>query len=162
MSWSSAKKTSDDSKDSAYLKLKDKDRKQIVLMSEPVTFFAVFGEKGKEYRTKVPGSSFKFKVLVVELATGEGKIWSGGSKVLDRIAYLDEEMGPINKKVLIVGREGNGKDDTTYNVDVKGDITPEIQAKINAAKLPKMESKNAEPAEMPDDLPPPPSDDIPF
>lgn len=155
MGWSDAKKVSDESKESSYLKLKDGDRKQVVVIGEPITFFQVFGEKGKEYSSKVPGSSFKFKVQVVDITTGEGKIWSGGSTILDRLSYLDEEMGPLSKKVLIVARKGSGKDDTTYNIDVKGEVTAEISKKISSAKLPSLERK-----EHDDVLPP--SEDIPF
>lgn len=138
-----------------YLQLNDGDKKQIIVCGEPQHFYQIFQDK-KEYTTQVPGSSFKFKVQIVEIEDGkmQGKLWSQGAKAFKRLAYLNEEFGGIQDKVLLVARKGSTKDNTEYNIDIRSTLTQEQQERIKGVKLPEMERKEALP-QVPDDLEPP-------
>lgn len=173
MGWNKAKKIADESGGGLFLELKDGDEKQVIVMSEPVEFFSIFGDKtNKEYTTQVPGSSFKFKVQIIEIngATLEPRLWSGGKRVFDRLYYLQTKMGGVSDKILLVAREGSGKEDTKYQIDIQAALTPEQKERIKAVKLPSMERKETKDfPELPDlsplsdQEPPLPDDsDIPF
>lgn len=171
MGWNESKKAAQESGGGMFLQLKDGDRKQVVVVGEPHHFFQIYGDKtNTEYQSKVPLSSFRFKVQVVE-AVGtnlEGKLWTGGKTVYERLLYLHEDMGGIGDKMLLVTRKGSTKDDTTYNIDIKTTLSADQLSKIKAVKLPPMERKEGVsstgvPPGLPDDIPyPDDSDTVPF
>lgn len=162
MGWNESNKAAQESGGGLFLQLKDGDIKQIVVMGEPIHFFQIFGDQ-KEYSTKVPGSSFKFKVPVIEKVQGkmEAKLWSGGKTIFERLVYLHQNMEGIGNKLLIVARKGSTKDDTVYNIDIKQTLDSEAMAKLKEVKLPSMERKEEIP-DVPDDIPPFDDTGIPF
>lgn len=163
MGWNDAKKAAEESGGGNYIKFKDGDKKQIVVVGEPVHFFQIYGPKGgQKFDRKVPGSSFRFKVSIVEIngPTFEPKILELGRMVFDRLVYLAEEMG-IENKILIVHRKGSTKDDTTYNIDIKGPLSTEQIEVIKEMSFPKLSIEKND--DIPDDIPPFPEDnDAPF
>ena len=159
MGWNEANKAAEESGGGLFLQLKDRDIKQVVVMGEPVHFFQIFGDKtNKEYATKVPNSSFRFKVQVVEIhgSNLEGKLWSGGKTIFERLVYLHQNMDGIHNKILTVARKGSTKDDTVYNIDIKTTLPPEKVEQIKAIKLPPMERKES------NDEIPLPDEEVPF
>jgi len=167
MGWNNAKKSANESGGGIFLSLKDGDVKQVVIMGEPVHYFQVFGEQ-VEYQMKVPNSSFRFKVQVVEIigSNFEGKLWNGGKTIFERLVYLHENMGGVSDKILLVARKGSTKDDTIYNIDIKSTLTSDQLAKIKVVKLPPMERKEVSstgmPPGLPEDIEPPSDSDVPF
>lgn len=162
MGWTESTKAAEESGGGMFLQLKDGETKQVVIMGEPVHFFQIFGDQ-REYQTKVPGASFKFKVQVVEsIGTKlEGKLWSGGKTIFERLVYLHQHMGGISDKLILVARKGSTKDDTTYNIDIKATLSSDQLTKVKAVKLSPMERKEAIP-EYQDNIPPPDEDSVPF
>lgn len=133
MSWSATKKAAEKSRGDTYLKLKDGDKKELALVGEPVPFYQIYGDK-TEYPDWVEGASFRFKINVIDIQTMKAHIWSSGKTVFDRLEYLQDEMGGVEGKLLIVSRQGSGKEDTTYNVDIKRQLNESEKQAIAAVK----------------------------
>jgi len=166
MGWNEATKAAKESSGGLYLQLKDKEEATITIIGEPVHFYSIYQDK-TEYQTHVPGSNFKFKTQIVEIVDDkmQGRLWSQGAKAFKRLTYINSKMGGVKDKILLVAREGSGKDDTVYNIDVVGTLSTEQKEQIKKIKLPEMERKDGiSTSGMPPtyDVPPPDSEDIPF
>lgn len=162
MSWDKAKELAKQS-GGLFLKLGDGDKKQIVLLGDPEGFYQIYSQGGsQEFSHKVPGSSFRFKVpvAVINGKEVEACIFSQGKTVFERLSYIHEEMGGLDDKIILIHRKGSTKDDTVYNIDVKGPVTPELKKIIDALEKPSLEKKEKD---LPySDTPHPGDDEVPF
>ena len=151
MGWEDATKAAKKSGSGLFLQLQDGESAMITIIGEPTHFYSVFKDP-KEYSTQVPGSNFRFKAQIVEIAEDkmQGKIWSQGAKAFKRLTYINSKMGGVKDKILLVAREGSGKDDTIYNIDVAGSLSPEQKEVIKTVKLPDMGRKDVS-HDTPDD-----------
>lgn len=139
-----------------FLSIKDGESKDVVIRGEPYCFYQIFKDN-KEYQTKVPDSSFKFKIAVVTKEEGSyvGKILSGGYFLAASIKENIDENG--QDAIYKIKRTGTGKD-TKYFVLFKGKLTPEQMEAINSVAVPLVGSYgNSRTEEQHDE-----QDDIPF
>lgn len=120
-----------------FLKIKDGDAVDIVVMGEPKTFYSIFKDP-KEYETKVEGSKFTFKVNVVVKEDDQyvGKILSGGFFLAQDLHENVVEHG--QDTVFKLKRKGEGIN-TRYHVLFKAKLTPEQMETFKNIELPPLE-----------------------
>lgn len=138
------KKAKEASSGGSFIKLKDGDEVIGVFRGEPYTFYQAFKDK-IEYPYKVAGASFKFRVnFVIKEKDGfVSKILQGGATMADQISSCREEYGlDCTYKIK---RKGSGKDDTTYSVLFKANLSKEQLKEINAVELLKLTSEKGSP-----------------
>ena len=126
-----------------FIKLKDGESVEGVFVGEPHTFYGVFKDK-TEYSSWAEGRSFKFRInFVTKDDNGQmvAKIYQGGSKVAKAIAACKEEYG-LNC-LYKIKRVGATKDDTTYSVLFKKELTKEQMDTIKSVALLPLSFKGA-------------------
>lgn len=117
-----------------FIKLKDGDAVEGCFVGEPYVFYQAFKEK-EEYSSWSEGRSFKFRVNFI-IKTDKGytaKIYQGGSTVFKAIKNCFEEYSP--NCIFKIKRTGSTKDDTTYSVLFKKELTKEQLETIKTVPL---------------------------
>lgn len=121
-----------------YLKIKDGEFIDIVIMGEPYTYYGKYQDK-TEYKTKVPDSSFKFKLQVVVKQDGAyvGKILNGGFFLISDIKENIDENGVDS--IYRIKRKGTGTD-SRYFVIFKTKVPEEQMKSLKDVPLPALTS----------------------
>jgi hypothetical protein len=135
MSWQKMKKAKEEGGSGGlYITLKDGDSIEGVFRGEPYCFYQKFQEK-TEYESWSEGRSFKFKInfIIKEGDKFIAKIYRGGATVRDALLMSKEEYGL--DCIFKIKRMGSSKEDTTYSVLFKSNLTPEQKAQIDSIKL---------------------------
>lgn len=159
MSWSDFDKKAKEASGGSFIKLKDGDEVVGVFRGEPYTFYQEFKSR-IEYPYKVEGASFKFRVnFVIKSKDGYvAKILQGGATMAEQISACKDEYGL--DCIYKIKRKGSGKDDTTYSVLFKSELTPAQKKELASVELLSLTSEKKqsshpafEEAPLPEDMP---------
>ena len=128
-----------------FVKLKSGESVEGVFMGDPYVFYAVFKEKA-EYSSWAEGRSKKFRINFItkdEKGNYVAKIYQGGSKIAKAIAACREEYG-LDGVLYKIKRDGSTKDDTTYSVLFKKELTKAQMDTLRTVALLPLTSQKSE------------------